>query len=100
MTFFGHIDCDKCGHRHPSSDDCQKRKALMAGIVPRVVLMDGKPRSLFSTMEPKVMDYAQAIVEFEDRIQRACSNAEDNGLTSGDQAKELRRIADEIDGEK
>lgn len=42
------------------------------------------------------MNYAQAIVEFEDRIQRACNNAEDNGLTPEDQAKELRRIADEL----
>ena len=57
MTWFGHIDCEKCGHRHPSSDDCQKRKALMAGIVPRVTLMGGKSRPLISTMENRMPDF-------------------------------------------
>lgn len=57
MTWFGHIDCEKCGHRHPSSDDCQKRKALMAGIVPRITMMDGNPRKLLSTMETDMADW-------------------------------------------
>ena len=26
LAWFGHIDCAKCGHRHPSSDDCEARK--------------------------------------------------------------------------
>lgn len=26
MVWFGHIDCGKCGLRHPSSDDCQAPK--------------------------------------------------------------------------
>lgn len=26
MAWFGHIDCQKCGMRHPSSDDCQAPK--------------------------------------------------------------------------
>ena len=44
------------------------------------------------------MDWADAMVQFEDRIQSAIAWANDHGVTDDECAQELRRIADQIDG--
>ena len=45
------------------------------------------------------MDYAEAVQTFENAVVRACSQADSNGLTNAEQAKELRRIAKELEAE-
>lgn len=52
---FGHIDCKKCGHRHPESDDCQARAAerlrtagrMQVNNVPEITMILFKRRGRF-----------------------------------------------------
>lgn len=47
MVMFGHIDCPKCGCRHPESDDCQARKAERAESARNVTVEDKTPTITF-----------------------------------------------------
>lgn len=49
MTWFGHIDCKKCGQRHPDSDDCQRPKTF-----PRVPIinMQNRVRTILRNLNP------------------------------------------------
>ena len=49
MVWFGHIDCAKCGHRHPSSDDCEARKRDLFKHHRMTVVNVTEPRVLCST---------------------------------------------------
>lgn len=45
------------------------------------------------------MEYAQALQIFGDAVEKAMSQADNNGLTLIEQSAELRRLADELDDE-
>lgn len=40
---FGHIDCAKCGHRHPESDDCDGRRSLLVEQMANRIIVNADP---------------------------------------------------------